>query len=739
MKKHILFTLLICLTSLQLFGQQDLNNFIPLTAAGKIPADFSVRTSEKIKEDMKTKKEDLSNSEQKVFLDGIHYGIDEILQSGLVIYNDEISNYLTKIANKLLETKPDLLKKLRFYTVKSNVSNAFSTDQGIVFVTTGLMSQISSEAHLAFILAHEISHYIEKHVVEGFEFRTRNRGINAQILQLSQYSKDKEFEADSLGVEIYKKAGYSREFLTSTFDVLKYSYLPINEIPFPKDYFNSSICFVPEDKFTEKEYEIKVDEDYDDSKSSHPNVRKRKKRANKVADNLENWGNKQSYFGTEEFVYIRNLARFERIRSNIIDLEFGKALYTIFILEQEFPESLYLHRMKAQCWFGLTTMKNGNKINRTVMFRKDLEGEGAGMHIFIKSLRKLEMATLATRIVEDCRIKFPEDTELKELSIRTNDALFNTSRFDINDYKSISFYEAVRQSKLVDTINTVSEDGAVKKLSKYDRIKRKKHSDTLASNIDSSNYFYYILSDLVNQDGFKDAHDLVMKKLKEQDKLDDAYAKMSNSERRKYKQNLAIKENQVDLSTFILVEPAVISYKKGRVDHSGSSKMEDRVIDGFEYVSAKLNLEMTTIGKTNLDQLGTDGFNQKSFFTALLIQIANAEGEDVFPVDYSRIRALKGELSSDKLVFSVVEHSFRPKFNPSALWLIFTGPGIFGYLPVPFIKGNQTELNLAIVDLETAQIVSSSYYYFKEPLNQYSIESKLYDIFLQKSQQDDVK
>ncbi len=732
----IYFTLFILVSIGFVYGQQDLNNFVPLTAVGDIPPDFYVRTAEKVQEDMKVRKEKLTNSQQKVFLNGIHYGVDEILQSGLVIYGDEISNYVTKVAHKVLEKEPDLKKSLRFYTVKSNVSNAFSTDQGIVFVTTGLISQISSEAQLAYILAHEISHYIEKHVVEGFEFRTRNRGLNSQILQLSQYSKEKEFEADSLGVSLFKKAGYSRQYITSTFDVLMYSYLPIDEIPFPNNYYNTENCFIPVSKFADEKYEIKADEDYDDSKSSHPNIRKRKKQANEVADKLKGWGTTDSYFGIEEFKYIRNLARFERLRSDIIELEFGNALYTIFILEKEFPESLYLHRMKAQCWLGLSVMKQGNKINQTVEARSDLEGEGAGMHVFLKNLRKNEMASLAVRVVEDCRKKFPNDPEINEICQRTKKAFLKIDRLEFDKYRSYNFEEAHRLIKAdsagkVSAVISDSIDDA--KLSKYERIKRKRTSDVAGNSIDSLDFYFYILPDLVKDKDFLAQYDEVKDENEREKEKEQAYNNMTRSQKKKYTKEQDLAENRIDLSSFILVDPAVISYKKGKVDHNGSAKMEDRVIDGFEFVAEKLDLDMTTVGKGNLDRIGTKGFNQKSFFTTMLIQIANANGEDIFPVDYSKINDLKKDLNSNTLVFSVVEHSYRPKFDPAALWLIFTGPGALAYLPIPFIKGNETELNLVIVDLEKAQIVSGAYYYYQEPLNQYSIESRLYDIFIQKN------
>lgn len=78
----------------------------------------------------------------------MHYAINDLLHSGLVVYGDEVSVYVGKVADKLLEKDKPLREKLRFYAIKSNETNAFSTYQGIVFVTTGLISQLSTEAQL---------------------------------------------------------------------------------------------------------------------------------------------------------------------------------------------------------------------------------------------------------------------------------------------------------------------------------------------------------------------------------------------------------------------------------------------------------------------------------------------------------------------------------------------------------------------------------------------------------------
>jgi predicted Zn-dependent protease len=121
------------------------------------------------------------------------------------------------------------------------------------------MSQITCEAQLAFVLAHEIAHYQKKHVLETFDWKVKNARQNDQIVKLSNYSKEKEFEADKGGLALYSAAGYGKDYVFETFDVLMYSYLPFDDIEFPFDYFNSTNMYVPTTLFPKKKYEIKTE------------------------------------------------------------------------------------------------------------------------------------------------------------------------------------------------------------------------------------------------------------------------------------------------------------------------------------------------------------------------------------------------------------------------------------------------------------------------------------------------
>ena len=351
-----------------------------------------------------------------IFLEQTRYSIDDLLHSGLVIFGDDISNYVSAVAEKLLEGEDNLKNKLRFYTLKSNNTNAFSTDQGIIFVTTGLISQLTSEAQLAYILAHEISHYVEHHVVETFIWKKEQKFKDGLIGEMSIYSKDKEFRADSLAVGIYYKSGYSKEELISVFDVLLYSYLPFEEEEISLSYFESEKMHLPKSLFPEEAFGITVVEDYDDTDSSHPNIKKRKERTLKQMEIVgDAWGTKLFELGEVKFKEIRNIARFECVRTSILNAQYGNAIYYIYLLEIEFPNSIYLKRMKAQSWLGLYQYSKKGYIRETIKSRNDYEGSSANIHFFIGKLKKVELTTIAVRQVYDIYKANDTDNEINAI------------------------------------------------------------------------------------------------------------------------------------------------------------------------------------------------------------------------------------------------------------------------------------------------------------------------------------
>ena len=715
--------------------QKDFNHYKTLQSQGEIPKDFTMLTSEKLENDLKNKKTELSTAEEKIFFEGTNYAIDEMLHSGIVVYGDEISTYASDIVDHLLKDDPDLRNQLRVYTIKSNATNAFSTDQGIIFVTTGLIAQVSNEAQLAFVLAHEISHFKKKHVIETFDWKKKNARYSDRINRLSQYSKEKEHDADKGGIEIYNKAGYSKFSIFETFDVLMYSYLPFDEIEFPITYFNNDKIFVPTYLFPKKKYEIKAEEDYDDSKSSHPNIKKRKEVVEEVIGEYANWGDAFFILDEARFKHVRNIARFENVRSDVIEANYGDAIYSIFLLEREFPESTFLKHMKAQVWLNLMMYKEENKSNRTIENLSDLEGESASVHHLLKKLTKDGMTTMALRIVYDLQKEYPEDDEFKAIYDKMITELSEISSFKLENYSKMTFNDAAEEfkKKAADTTSTESnQSNEDKGNSKYDRIKKQRSADN-AENFDSTKFYLYALTDLINDQDFIDRFNPLKEKIKEKEEREKELYEMSMRERDKIKKKEQENAIRKGIEEVIVVEPKVISYNRQGVDAVKSEAIEGIYTEAINETAKDLGMTTYGIDRRSLSSKGTAGFNERNTLISLLNQVAQDEDFKVFPVDFSDLKEIQNNYGTSKVMFTLVEHQRSVDINwwtvGGSVIIYPTLPFVLAmYIPIKIFKANHMEMNVILLDLNKGSVEAGFSQYYDEPVHKHNLGAHMYNV-----------
>ena len=721
------------LVAVSSIAQTDFGNYKTLQSKGVIPEDFTKSTKSKLDDDLAQKKTDLTASQEKILFEGTNYAIDELLHSGLVVYGDEISKYATEIVDRLLRNDPSLRSELRIYTIKSNETNAFSTDQGIIFVTTGLMSQITCEAQLAFVLAHEIAHYQKKHVLETFDWKLKNARHSDQIVKLSNYSKEKEFEADKGGLALYSAAGYGKDYVFETFDVLMYSYLPFDDIEFPFAYFNSTNMYVPTSLFPKKKYEIKAIEDYDDSNSSHPNIKKRKEAVEKEIDSYSNWETADQYLGQNRFETVRNIARFESVRTDLLDASFGSALYSVFLLERDFPTSAYLKRMKALIWLNLMLYKKQNKSNKTIDNSSDLEGESAAVHFLLKKLTKDGMTTLALRQVYDLHKQYPEDEEISAVYAKFIKDLAEIKTFKIENYSKKKFSEAANDFLKDKTDTTVQLQDTVKSGSKYDRIKKKKNVDN-ASNFDTTKFYLYGIGDLLADSSFVQAYNSNIELVKKLEEEKEQFEILSQSERKKAMAKEQDNHLRLGLEEVIVVEPKVYSYKANSLDPIKSEKIEGIFSESIESAADDLGVKVYPIDRRTLSSKGTEGFNERNTLISFLTQIAQEDDINAFPADFQALKEIRQNYGTNRVMFSLVEHSRSADIN---WWLVAgsafiypTLPFTLGmYLPMKIFKSNHMEMNVIILDLEKGIAETGQSYYWNEPTYKHNLGSHMFNIF----------
>ncbi len=118
-------------------------------------------------------------------------------------------------------------QELHFTTLNSAVENAFSVPGGYVYITRQLLGLMDDESELAFALGHEVGHIAANHAHIREQYAERNPlGVFGQIigaifgpgvsnvltarsaLDLLSFSREQEYEADTLGLRYMTAAGY---------------------------------------------------------------------------------------------------------------------------------------------------------------------------------------------------------------------------------------------------------------------------------------------------------------------------------------------------------------------------------------------------------------------------------------------------------------------------------------------------------------------------------------------------
>lgn len=162
--------------------------------------------------------------------------------------NKKIQDYVNGIGQKLLTSIDDPEFTYHFYVLEDPMLNAFALPGGYVYVTTGMLAYIDSEAALAGIIGHEIGHVIGHHGIKQMKKKMGDSLLvfaglagsvaagqsanstaawvvaTSQISQMKQlgYGRDLELQADELGMIYSYDAGYDPRESAQFFQTLKF-------------------------------------------------------------------------------------------------------------------------------------------------------------------------------------------------------------------------------------------------------------------------------------------------------------------------------------------------------------------------------------------------------------------------------------------------------------------------------------------------------------------------------------
>ncbi|MBC6481609.1 MAG: M48 family metalloprotease [Hormoscilla sp. GM7CHS1pb] len=154
----------------------------------------------------------------------------ESLKKDLTLVEDPaVVEYVNEIGQKLARFMGRDEFEYEFYVVEDSTPNAFALPGGKIFIHSGLMKLMGSEAELAGLLAHEIGHAVLSHgflkisqkaVVDTINEVIPFGEIITQLTSLEN-SRNLERQADILGTRAIAAAGYAADGLHSVMQLLK--------------------------------------------------------------------------------------------------------------------------------------------------------------------------------------------------------------------------------------------------------------------------------------------------------------------------------------------------------------------------------------------------------------------------------------------------------------------------------------------------------------------------------------
>ncbi len=190
-----------------------------------------------------------------------------------------VSQYVQQMGAKLVVNAPGYKWPFNFHVVNAADINAFALPAGAIFVNLGTIQAASTEAQLAGVMAHEISHVVLRHATcnitkaqkkslwYGLGSITAAIGLgNGALGGLAQQgigtiagldflsmSRDAEKQADLLGTDILYDTGYDPRAMPQFFEVIQSKYGKggaqwLSDHPNPGnrvDYVNDEIATLP--------------------------------------------------------------------------------------------------------------------------------------------------------------------------------------------------------------------------------------------------------------------------------------------------------------------------------------------------------------------------------------------------------------------------------------------------------------------------------------------------------------
>ena len=106
---------------------------------------------------------------------------DHLLASDLVYDDPDFDQYTTAIIDDLVGPTARFDPEYRVRLIQDPAPNAFAYPHGSIYLSTGLLAELKTEAQLAMVLAHEVSHVQQRHAIRQQRQR-KNKTVGITVV-----------------------------------------------------------------------------------------------------------------------------------------------------------------------------------------------------------------------------------------------------------------------------------------------------------------------------------------------------------------------------------------------------------------------------------------------------------------------------------------------------------------------------------------------------------------------------
>ncbi|WP_018342120.1 M48 family metallopeptidase [Cytophaga aurantiaca] len=404
---------------------------------------------------------------QKIYTERATETITE-LDSNYILLKTPVNLYANIIFQEILNKNPELkARKLRLFINKDAEANALSTGDGTIEINLGLIAMLDNESQLAFIICHEISHYILNHSNSSIQdilidYNSKETQDKVKAIAKNKYnqatkldelltsitlkhrkiSRFHEKQADSLGFLYLSKTIYNEAETLSALAILDHIEDEENKVqldyskifnftdyPFRPEWLNENDMITISQKKTDKQLLLA------DSLKTHPDCKIRIVYIQKML--LQPPVNKKVFYQDKDLFYrIKNICQYEVIEYLFYSRQLSECIYRSLKLQLQHPDDSYIATQIGKSMNIINAAKSTHEVGKYVpTVSKKYYPNLYDLTTLLKEWRTTDITNINMRFMLQYYEKFNDEEYLytSYLAAKSN---YDTTTADLikNDY-----------------------------------------------------------------------------------------------------------------------------------------------------------------------------------------------------------------------------------------------------------------------------------------------------------------